>query len=66
MNTSTDVEAFALSLGVEVHQTEPDETCATSDSACASFEPDTSTLNVCRMLCPGRRQLAMDLVLERL
>ncbi len=65
MNTST-VEDFAVALGVEVQHTEPDDTCATRDSACASFEPDTNTLRVCRMLCPGRRQLAMSLVLERL
>lgn len=63
---STAVETFAVALGVTVHHTEPDDTCATSANACASFEADTNTLHVCRMLCPGRRQLAMDLVLERL
>lgn len=65
MNAPT-VEAFAVALGVRVTHTEPDDTCATRDSACASYEPESKTLTVCRQLCPSRRQLAMSLVLSRL
>lgn len=66
MNATTAVETFAVALGVKVNHTDPTDTCATAESACASFEAETKTLNVCRILCPGRRQLAMTLVLERL
>ena len=65
MNNTT-VEDFAVALGVRINHTEPDDTCATRDSACASYDRATNTLNVCRILCPGRRQLAMALVVARL
>ncbi|MFH7324804.1 hypothetical protein [Aeromicrobium sp. JJY06] len=59
------IEEFALALGVTVEQTEPDDTCATRDGSCASYNPESKTLYVCRILCPGRRQLAFDLLLNR-
>lgn len=65
MNTTT-AEDFAVALGVTVLHTEPDDTCATRDSACASYEPTKRTVSVCRQLCPGRRQYAMQLVLSRI
>lgn len=59
-------EQFVAVLGIEVISVDPVENCGTPDANCASYHHETRTLTACRSLCPGRRDIVMHRLLERL
>ena len=60
------LQPFLKTLGVRTATVEAGAACQGATPTCATFDKPTMTLTVCADLCPGRRDMAMSRVLERL
>lgn len=65
-DAAASLRPFLKTLGVRLATVDSEAACAPESPTCATFDQSTMTLTVCDQLCPGRRALAINRVLERL